>query len=369
MRGPPHAAARDRVRRARLLRRCATQLNDVDEDAGDERPRSVCAGAEVKTQGNGPVGGTDRAGVADECFANGNPDSSSTNFGHIAIPNNASFLALPVSYTLWVYPKVDFSRNYGILQRSGTSGTDGFKFGCLKNTESFRVRVRTNNGATIHDLQTDVDSGEYMECAANDWYFVALILDQDTVGNSVQVQQTYTLRVTRYAVESDGTLGSVVYDYRPGDGRQKRCRPTTATVLDRPYRHVGPQRMVGPHRRRCDLEPRAHLRRVHFSARPVRSADARADGADADADADDVPGRVGGARRHIGTQHELPDPEMVRPLHQCRAHGADSGLDDRRGVDNDDARDVHVWRRSRIRHGGRRGFLVVTVPAYATTSC
>ena len=56
----------------------------------------MCAGTEVKTQNDGPVGAIDRAGVADECFANGDRDSSSTNYGYISLANNASFLAPPL---------------------------------------------------------------------------------------------------------------------------------------------------------------------------------------------------------------------------------------------------------------------------------
>ena len=193
---------------------CYLGLGDVDEDTccGDARQRPMCAGTEVKTQNDGPVGAIDRAGVADECFANGDRDSSSTNFGYISIPTNASFLAPPVSYTAWAYPKADGSGNYGLIGVTGSSGQDGIKLGCLGGTDAFRARLRTNDGATIYDLETDVDSGNLMECVADDWYFVALVLDEDTVGGLI-VSQTYTLRVTRYDVEADGTLGSMVYEY------------------------------------------------------------------------------------------------------------------------------------------------------------
>ena len=81
---------------------CYLGLGDVDDDTccADARQRPMCAGTEVKTQNDGPVGAIDRAGVADECFANGDRDSSSTNYGYISLANNASFLAPPVSYGL-----------------------------------------------------------------------------------------------------------------------------------------------------------------------------------------------------------------------------------------------------------------------------
>ena len=103
----------------------------------------MCQGSETQLQANGAILGADRGGVDGEAFTNGNPDSTSTNYGYISVPYNATFSAFDFSYTFWLLPR-GFSAGdgaFGIMQTQGPAN-GGLKLYCL-NTGKFQARVFT----------------------------------------------------------------------------------------------------------------------------------------------------------------------------------------------------------------------------------
>ena len=239
------------------------------------------------------------------------------------------------------------ARNYGLIGVTGSSGQDGIKLGCLGGTDAFRARLRTNDSADLH-LETDVDSGNLMECVADDWYFVALVLDEDTVGGLI-VSQTYTLRVTRYDVEADGTLGSMVYEYYDQTtavaGEEVSAADDGDGLLIGSFTNwqAGQKHWWG----RIDdfaIWDRALTSDDYTSLRDLYGVPTPAP----TMCQDEWAGLVGVAARSMS----FPADQWSDLFTEAEL-AALSALDARRGLDADDARDV-VRRRSPLRHGGRR---------------